>query len=140
MPTTMFTLACFIAVVLSAGCTQVEVKPYPPNMVYLDDDNIESAMQRLNTSMWTINDIFDNNEHISSYERERIISLLQQMEEEAIQLGAGTQKTNHLFIDENIDQFKYDIEAARKAVAAEPPNYYLAGRLSGSCIACHVRR
>ena len=140
MPTTMFILACFIAVVLSAGCTQVEVKSYPPNMVYLDSDQIESAMQRLNTSMWTINDIFDNNEYISSYERERIISLLQQMEEEAIQLGAGTQKTNHLFIDENIDQFKYDIEAARKAVVAEPPNYYLAGRLSGSCIACHVRR
>lgn len=70
----------------------------------------------------------------------REFTLLEQMKQETVKLGAGTQKTNHLFIDENIDQFKYDIEAARKAIADKPPNYYLAGRLSGSCIACHIRR
>ncbi len=133
-------LACCIALAFLFGCVQVGMRTYPPNMVYLDDSKIKGTMQKLNTSMWTINDIFDSNEHISGYQRERIISLLQQIEQEAIELGAGTQKTNHLFIDENIDQFKYNVEAARKAVAAEPPNYYLAGRLSGSCIACHIRR
>lgn len=140
MRTLAFTLAFMMTLFVSAGCVQVGMRTYPPNMVYLDDQQIGSAMQRLNTRMWTINDIFDSHEYISSYNRERIIALLEQIEQEAVQLGAGTQKTNHLFIDDNIDQFKYNVEAARKAVVAEPPNYYLAGRLSGSCIACHVRR
>ena len=118
----------------------MRVRSYPPDIVYLDDQQIESTMLRLSADIWTINDIFDNNEHISGFNRERIIDLLKEMEKEAVTLGAGTQKTNHLLIDNNIDQFRYDVQAARAAVEAEPPNYYLAGRLSGSCLACHVRR
>ena len=118
----------------------MRVRSYPPDIVYLDDQQIESTMLRLSADIWTINDIFDNNEHISGFNRERIIDLLKEMEKEAVTLGAGTQKTNHLLIDNNIDQFRYDVQAARAAVEAEPPNDYLAGRLSGSCLACHVRR
>lgn len=140
MRTPKHTLIFFIVAVFITACTQVQWKTYPPDMIYLDDEQIKGTMQGLNASIWTLNDIFDSNEHISGYERERIISLLQQMEQEAVRLGAGTQKTDHLFIDANIDQFKYDVEAARKAASADPPNYYLAGRLSGSCIACHIRR
>lgn len=136
--------AVLVAVYLTAlivwGCSEVRVRPYPPDIVYLDDQQIESTMMRLSADIWTINDIFDNNEHISGFNRERIIDLLREMENEAVSLGAGTQKTNHLVIDNNIDQFRYDVRAAREAIEAEPPNYYLAGRLSGSCLACHVRR
>lgn len=137
-------LAVLAAVYLTAlivwGCSEVRVRPYPPDIVYLDDQQIESTMMRLSADIWTINDIFDNNEHISGFNRERIIDLLREMENEAVSLGAGTQKTNHLVIDNNIDQFRYDVRAAREAIEAEPPNYYLAGRLSGSCLTCHVRR
>ena len=130
----------YLTVLIVVGCSEVRLRPYPPDIVYLDDQQIESTMMRLSADIWTINDIFDNNEYISGFHRERIIDLLKEMENEAVTLGAGTQKTNHLIIDNNIDQFRHDVRAAREAVEAEPPNYYLAGRLSGSCLACHVRR
>ena len=132
-------IVCLTALIVG-GCSEVRVRPYPPDIVYLDEQQIESTMMRLSADIWTINDIFDNNEYISTFNRERIVVLLKEMENEAMTLGAGTQKTNHLFIDEHIDQFKDDVVAARLAIEADPPNYYLAGRLSGSCLACHVRR
>ena len=135
-----FLTTVYLTALIVGGCSEVRVRPYPPDIVYLDEQQIESTMMRLSADIWTINDIFDSNEYISGSNRERIIDLLREMENEAVALGAGTQKTNHLIIDNNIDQFRYDVRAAREAVEAEPPNYDLAGRLSGSCLACHVLR
>jgi hypothetical protein len=55
-------------------------------------------------------------------------------------LGAGPSPTNHLLIDRHIDRFRTDLAAARDAAAADPPRYHLAGRIIGSCTACHVLR
>lgn len=77
---------------------------------------------------------------VSASERERVINQLNSMESIAYNLGAGTQITNHLLLDEHIDQFKGDVISARHSVEAEPPNFYLVGRLSGSCTGCHVLR
>jgi len=134
-------LYCTLLPVL-AGCAGTEVKmhTYPADMVYIEDSEIESAMLRLSQYVWSVNDIFDSQEHIAGYNRERIIELLKNMEKEADELGAGARQTNHLFIDQNIEAFRADVERARRAVETDPPNYYLAGRLSGSCLACHTKR
>jgi len=127
---------------LLAGCAETEVKmhTYPADMVYIEDSEVESAMLRLSKYIWSMNDIFDSQEHIAGYNREMILELLENMEKEALTLGAGSRATNHLLIDENIEDFRADVRDAREAVEAEPPNYFLAGRLSGSCLACHVKR
>lgn len=113
---------------------------YPSDMVYIPDGEVEDAMLRLSRHVWSINDIFDSQEHIAGYNRQRIIELLKNIEDEAYKLGAGARQTNHLLIDENIEEFRADVEKALQAVETDPPNYYLAGRLSGSCLACHVKR
>lgn len=125
-----------------AGCagTDVKMHTYPEDIVYIEDSEVENAMLRLSRYIWAINDIFDSQEHIAGYNRERIIELLKNMESEADTLGAGARQTNHLLIDQNIEVFRQDVESARRAVESDPPNYYLAGRLSGSCLACHVIR
>ncbi len=127
---------------LLAGCaeTQVKMHTYPADMVYIEDSEVENAMLRLSKYIWSMNDIFDSQEHIAGYNREMILELLENMEKEALTLGAGSRQTNHLLIDENIEDFRADVRNARKAIEAVPPNYYLAGRLSGSCLACHVKR
>lgn len=137
-----FAFVFVAAIVAVQGCAEprVGLHTYPADLVYLDQDRIETGMLRLSSNIWAINDLLDRSEIISAFDRERIIDLLGNLENEAIVLGAGAQITNHLLIDENIDQFKSDVKAARLAIESEPPNYYLAGRLSGSCLACHVRR
>lgn len=133
---------CCLMLPILAGCADTEVRmhTYPSDMVYIEDGEVEDAMLRLSRYIWSINDIFDSHEHIAGYNRERIIELLSNMEKEADELGAGARQTNHLLIDENIGSFRADVKKALQAIESDPPNYYLAGRLSGSCLACHVKR
>lgn len=124
------------------ACQEMQVGPatYPRDYVYLEQDDISDTMSRLSVSIWTINDILDNAEVISGFRRDQIVSLLKDMEEAANDLGAGGKITNHPIFDNNIDNFKADVQLAREAIQQDPPNYYRVGRLSGSCLACHALR
>lgn len=122
------------------GCNYVRKVTYPPNFVYLDRKEIISAMAEFSVDLWRIDDILSHSETILPYQRDEIIALLKHIEKIANTLGAGSTQTNHLLIDQHIDQFKDSVHNARKAVEADPPNYYLAGRLSGACNGCHIYR
>jgi hypothetical protein len=123
-----------------AGCAAVRKVTYPPDFIYLDREQVTSSMAHFSGNLWRIYDILANSETVLPYQREEIIDLLRDIEKATDQLGAGTPVTSHLLIDENIDQFKSDVRKAREAVEREIPNYFLVGRLSGSCTACHVIR
>ena len=98
-------------------------------------------MQRLALSMAKIDQaLSDVDTKPVSEVRNSIINELKVMEEIADSLGAGTTTTNHLFIDQHIDLFKSDVVQARRFIEAERSNYYLAGKLVGSCMSCHVIR
>lgn len=120
-----------------AGCSGVRVDTYPPDFTYLPRDEIRDTMTRMSVEIWRINDILDRNETVASYQREEIIEALRALERSSEKLGAGWRLTNHALIDENIDGFRDSVVDARLAVEREPANYYLAGKLSGSCLACH---
>lgn len=122
------------------GCAEVGWHTYPPSMVRLEPKQITGGMTRYSLSLWRIDEIIAGSETILPYQREEIIKLLREMEIQADRLGAGAAVTNHLVIDKHIDEFKADLVRARREIEKEPPNYYRAGRLYGSCQACHVMR
>lgn len=125
---------------LLMACSAVRKVTYPPDFVYIDPSEVRHAMAKLSVDIWRINDILAESETVLPYEREEIISILDDMENVARDLGAGTVQTNHPFIDANIDSFKRDVQLALQEVKEEPPGYYRAGRLSGRCLACHRLR
>ena len=122
------------------ACAEFGWHTYPPSMVRLEPKQITGAMTRYSLDLWRIDEIISTTETILPYQREEIIKLLRAMETQADRLGAGATVTNHLVIDKHIDEFKADLLRARRDVEKEPPNYYRAGRLYGSCQACHVMR
>ena len=132
-------IAVAAAAILS-GCAEVGWHTYPPSMVRLEPKQITGAMTRYSLNLWRIDEIISTSETILPYQREEIIKLLRDMEAQADRLGAGATVTNHLVIDNHIDEFKADLARARREVEKDPPNYYRAGRLYGSCQACHVMR
>ncbi len=136
--------ACVIlttSILLLSGCAAVRKVTYPPDFTYLEKKTVTSSMHQLAVSIEKLDNMLrEMGSEVSAPERERVISQLNAMESIADDLGAGTQVTNHLLLDEHIDRFKSDVINARHAVEAEPPNFYLVGRLSGSCTGCHVLR
>jgi len=95
--------------------------------------NLVSNIQELNA-------IPGGKDHISSEDQSRIVEVLSLINTTTDALGADSVDTSHLVIDDHIDQFKSDVIAAISAAKAKPPNYFIAGQLAGSCVACHQFR
>jgi len=130
-----------IALGLPACNMRVKVSNYPEDFVYLKPAKVQSKMGRLSLNLQRINNILEDRLVVSATDREQIVAALADMEAVVRELGASApQKTNHLVIDQHLDSFKQDVRSARTAVEKDPPNYYLAGQLAGSCLACHIYR
>ena len=68
--------------------------------------------------------------------QEDVLGHLTAMELAAAQLD-GPGRATHPLIDQNLPAFRRDIAAAKAAAAADPPDYFLAGSVVGSCRYCH---
>ncbi len=125
---------------LLIGCAQVRKATYPSDFVYLEQTHIRSEMALLSFYMRQIDEILLDDSTVSSEQQGKIIKILSQVDKSVDSLGAGNIRTNHLVLDDHIDQFKTDVTAALRDASSDPPNYFALGRLSGSCVACHKFR
>lgn len=122
------------------GCAQDHKKTYPDNFVYLGKRQITSEMANLSNYMRQIDQILYDDSTISSEQQAQIAKILLLIDASADALGAGSVETNHLIIDDHIDQFKSDVNVALRNARSDPPNYFPLGKLAGSCVACHQYR
>lgn len=122
-----------------AGCTSRKPVTYQSDFKYLWPGEVRNSMGRLADHIRRLDTLLGGGS-VGPEQRERIIDNLRAMENIADSLGAGPEVTNHAFIDDHIDDFRADVRLAREEVEREPPAYYLAGRLAGSCTGCHVLR
>lgn len=133
-------LAIILLTILVSGCTQNHKVTYPGNFVYLDQKQVTSEMALLSNYMRQIDEILSDDSTISSEQQARIANILSLIDASADSLGDGSVKTNHLIIDDHIDQFKTDVNVAIRNARSDPPNYFPLGKLAGSCVACHQFR
>ena len=129
-----------IATALLAACTGRQKIVYQPYYTPLDASDISGAMGRFAASIRLLEEQYGVQGTPNPRQREAIIDELRRMEDIAVELGSGPTQTNHLFIDEHIDDFKSEVRRARLDVEGDPPSYYRAGRLAGSCRGCHRLR
>lgn len=125
---------------LLIGCAQIRKVTYPTDFVYLEQTQIRSEMALLSLYMRQIDEILLDDSTVSSEQQGKIISILSKVDNSVDSLGAGNIRTNHLVLDDHIDQFKSDVTLALRDASSDPPNYFALGRLSGSCVACHQFR
>ncbi len=122
---------------LMAGCAYIRKATYPADFVYLERKQVTSQMALLSLYMKQLDEILLDDTTVNSEQQERVIAILSRIDASADSLGAGSIRTNHLVLDEHINQFKSDVHVALRDASADPPNYFALGRLSGSCVACH---
>lgn len=132
-------IACVTAGLLS-GCAQIRKATYPDDFVYLEQKQVTNKMVLMSTYMRRIDEILAEDSTVSSAQQEQIIKILSSIDATVNSLGAGNIRTNHLLIDEHIDDFKAEVSVALRDARSDPPNYFALGRLSGGCVACHKYR
>lgn len=132
-------LIALLCAVLVFGCAQIRKVTYPGDFVYLERKQVRSKMALFSLYMRELDEILVDDSTVSSDQQQRVLGLLNKIKALTAELGGGV-TTNHLVIDEHIDQFKSDVNTAIYNARANPPNYFALGRLSGSCTGCHRYR
>ena len=132
-------LISLICAGLLVGCNQIRKVTYPQDYVYLEKKQIRSKMALLSFYLRQLNKIQSEISVASDERQRRTLELLEKVEGLTVEFGSGV-TTNHLVIDEHIDDFKADVYSAIRDVRANPPNYFAIGQLTGSCIGCHKYR
>ncbi len=143
MPSSRFTILFLLTAALGAtfiaGCNPAKIRrfTYPPDFKYLEQSQVESAMLKLARHVRSLDRILREPTPESTDQQAQVVKILRAMETTATELDPGGQRSNHPLIDRNIKAFRQDIEAARRAAEHDPPNYFLAGTVSGACRSCH---
>jgi len=112
---------------------------YPPEFRYIELDDVRATMRELAAHSRELNQLIKSSDGLQA-QRSEIISHLGAMEQAAGKLDQSGWPTNHPLIDMNLPSFRRDIKFAREAIEREPPNYLLAGPVTGACVYCHGGR
>lgn len=132
----------FIALLLS-GCADmarwVRQYTYPPEFRYVEREEIAGIMRQLAAHSRQLNQLLRQDQAPAEH-RGEIIAHLRAMEEAAERLDQSGWETNHPKLDMNLPAFRRDLTFAREAIEREPPNFLLAGPVTGACASCHGGR
>jgi hypothetical protein len=131
-----------LAWLVGAACHSVPEKvrqaTYPPEFVYITRQQLDFTMWRLARDVRELDQLLRAPAPIDGDRRGAIVAHLTSMETAAADLKSQPGwHSNQPAIDTHLGRFEADIARARRAVEAEPPNYYLAGFVSGACLYCH---
>jgi hypothetical protein len=128
-----------LCVAVVFGCAQIRKVTYPSDYVYLEKKQIRSKMALLSFYMRQLDEVLLDHSIVGDDQQQRILYLLNKVNDLTAEFGGGV-TTNHLAIDDHIDQFKINVNTAIHDASANPPNYFALGKLAGSCTSCHKYR
>lgn len=136
-------LAVVALSVLLVACVQIRALTYPQSFVYLDREALKGSMQSMAHHIARLHALLDNTEQ-ADIDQTAVLMELDALDGIVASFGAGGSlgsdslpATNHLLLDEHLEDFEESLLRARLQVEAEPPNYYLTGQLTGACMGCH---
>lgn len=123
--------AIVLSLALAGGCAEIRKATYPPGFAYIEKRELQGSMGLMAAAMGQLDALI-----AAGSPQEKILDQLGVIEGVASKLSAGG-ATNHLLLDEHMEDFRADLSKARLMASLSSPNYYYAGRLSGSCSGCH---
>lgn len=148
---TTWVLLVACGLILSA-CVQVRLLTYPSGFSFLESNSVTSVMHEMAIELNQVSGLINDTSELqdNSVQQAAIVSKLENVERLATSLSTGTSvnvpgevprpTTNHLLIDEHLDEFIDQTMRARQMAEATPANYFAAGQLIGNCNACHRMR
>jgi len=142
-------LSIFVVVFLLSSCVQVRLLTYPSSFTWIGAEDVQNTMHAMASNMKKI-DVLIADEKNPGSNQQAVVEVLSDIEYLAADLSVQTPgsdsgdkdlpATNHLLIDEHMDEFLESVYRAKVQAEATPPSYYGAGKLTGSCSACHRYR
>jgi len=112
---------------------------YPPTFHYITGEQLRSTMWRLAFHARGLRQLMTSPEETAAH-RAEVLQHLRMMEQATLELNRTGWPTNHPRFDDNRSSLLRDLGIAQEAVSRDPPNFLLAGAVSGACAYCHPSR
>ena len=116
-----------------SNATMTEVSP--PPFDFEDGENLRNNMHRLAYELQKLDRSLDAEFDQTASFQASVVETLKNIERIGENLQAGDLKTKHPFLMGGMDSFLKDVRSAQWYASKD--HYYMAGRVSGSCVACH---
>ena len=108
---------------------------YPPTFHYITNEQLKSTMWQLAYHSRELRVLMASPVE-TAVNRPEMLQHLRAMEQVMIELNRTGWPSNHPLVDANRSNFLQDIRTAQDAVSRDPPNFFLAGVVSGACAYC----
>jgi hypothetical protein len=132
-----FVVALLVPLLLGLGACS-DAPTYPPDFRYFEKGEIEGVMHRLAVELTALDDIMWK-ETRTAEDQEEIVEILARMRSLTREL-TRVKQSNHPRIDRVAPVLQSDLERALRDARRDPPDYYFAGEVAGTCNYCHVPR
>ena len=138
-------LLCALPVVILSGTLACDTPlgpmratTFPPDLSYMPPENIRTAM-------WVLAGEIEHLEQLLSApysedqvpDRAKVVGTLERMHVAAGTLDRPGRNSQHPVLNENLDRFMHRLERAKRSADRDPPNYFPASSIAGSCYLCH---
>ncbi len=138
---TFLVLLSTILVACSASSLKhIREHTYPPNFNYITSQQLHTSMSRLAQKVTRLDLIMSEIEEPGKIQTQEAVGILLEMEEITVNLGTEGWPSNHQEVSGHISEFRQELVAARRALLAQPPGFYLARTISEACGHCHETR
>lgn len=134
----------FVAMACSLSCTSisrnVRASPFPEDLEYMPKERVRTAMWVLAAEVQALERLIEDPAEMErSTRRASIEATLDRMRTAARTLDEPGRSSQHPVLNENLGAFLERLDRAKRAVRQDPPNYFYAGTVAGSCYLCHGR-
>ena len=137
---TSLALLTIVVVTSIVGCDQIRKVTYSGGFTYLDEEEVETLMQKMGESMTRLDQLVAETSPSDDRQQRDVIAELNRLEGFATSLSGGHTQTNQFLIDKHIEGFISDIGTAKMFAGMNPPKYYKVEYVTQSCVECHQLR
>ena len=135
----LIAVSLLAASVATAACVRyvaVQAPDAAPAPMY-DEQKLHTAMTDMAVRVREIRMVLSKGSPPSPEARAELARLLDEIDRIATRLSPDDIRATHPALAFSLDEFLGDVRMSKRAVAAEPPDYFLVGTISGACAACH---
>ena len=138
------TILVFTAIFVLASCTSdtnsdsFPQVASPPPFDFPEGENLRSGMHQLAFAMLRLDrELAAADDDSDPIDQQEVVENLQRIKEIAEGLQEGDIRSAHPYLAGDMFRFLNDVDQALWQASLRSPRYYMAGRVSGACAACH---
>lgn len=109
----------------------------PPPFDYVDGQELRSDMHQLAFALLKLDNELGRDLEQNPPDQQDVVQTLQRIKEIGEGLQADELRARHPYLVSGMYRFMNDVDQALFQASLRAPRYYMAGRISGSCVNCH---